>query len=190
MSVRSLSITKWGNTMGIEPMAHWLNYEWKELGGSLFRSMGNITAYRQREQNINLEINTLTVIQKELTSHNWKIMCYHVFSPNITCDHCNLGLLPVEGAITGTSLVSWLAPPLQRTPTSSPWEQSVRPQIPRRQSSREASEPSQLTSSNRMRPVPSPNAPSSTTSAWPLRGRRGRRRRRRKKRMSQTYTMH
>ena len=131
MSVRSLSITKWGNTMGIEPMAHWLNYEWKELGGSLFRSMGNITAHRQREQNINLEINTLTVIQKELTSHNWKIMCYHVFSPNmwplqsglVTCRGCDhrhlIGLLagPAPAAHAHVLAVGTVGPPPDTTAT-------------------------------------------------------------------------
>ena len=77
-------------------------------------------------------------------------------------------LSPVEGAITGTSLVSWPDRALQRTPTSSLWEQSVRPQIPCRQSSREVSVPSQWTSSRRIRPTPSPNVASDTTSAWPL----------------------
>ena len=77
-------------------------------------------------------------------------------------------LIPVEGEITGTSLVSRPNRPRHRTPTSSPCEQSVRPQIPCGQSSREVSDPSQCTSSSRIRPTPSPKVPSDTTSAWPL----------------------
>lgn len=76
--------------------------------------------------------------------------------------------LPVAGAMAGTSFVSWLDRPLQRTATSSLWEQSVRPQIPCPQSSRDVSVPSQRTSSRRIRPAPSPYLPSLTTSAWPL----------------------
>ena len=81
-----------------------------------------------------------------------------------------ISVSPVEGAITGTSLVSWLDLPLQRTPTSSLWEQSVLPQIPCLQSRRDVSDPSHWTSSRRIRPTPSPKVPSATTSAWPLKG--------------------
>ena len=74
--------------------------------------------------------------------------------------------LPAGGNKPGMSLAS--PPLLQRTPTSSLWEQSCWPHSEWVQSSRVASVPRHWTSSSRISPLPSSYTLSGATSARPL----------------------